>query len=104
MSTIEQDVARHYMHGSLEQSILAGLAASQAPANTVDELGAVDEFHIGGREATAEIASQLFLERACVSWTSAAASAARHGSSPRDMGVGLLASISRPNTSTSATA
>lgn len=63
MRVIERDVAHHYTHGSLEHSILSGLAAvgdtsKDAP---VDQLGVVDEFHMGGRQATAEIAELLDL-------------------------------------------
>ena len=54
MTTPEQDIARHYTHGSLEQSILAGLTAVSQTlgTETIDQLAAVDEFHIGGRETT----------------------------------------------------
>jgi SAM-dependent methyltransferase len=62
MAAIEQDVASHYTHGSLEQSILAGLAGVQVGDDTIARLAAVDEFHIGGREATAEVADQLALQ------------------------------------------
>ena len=64
MST-ERDVAQHYTHGSLERTILDALAASGkdverlAPA----DLAPVDEFHIGGRQATIEFAGQLGLRR-----------------------------------------
>ncbi len=64
MST-ERDVAQHYTHGSLERTILDALAASGkdvgrlAPA----DLAPVDEFHIGGRQATIELAGQLGLRR-----------------------------------------
>ena len=64
MGTTEQDVARHYTHGALEDAILGGLAAlgQAAAADAVEQLAAVDEFHIGGREATAEIADRLRLQ------------------------------------------
>ena len=58
---LEQSVARHYKHGSLERAILGALAASGkdpdrlAPA----DLAPVDEFHIGGRQATIDLADQL---------------------------------------------
>jgi ubiquinone/menaquinone biosynthesis C-methylase UbiE len=57
----EDAVAQHYAHGSLEAAILDALAAAGkdperlAPA----DLAAVDEFHIGGRQATADLAEQL---------------------------------------------
>jgi ubiquinone/menaquinone biosynthesis C-methylase UbiE len=57
----EQSVAQHYTHGSLERAILDALTASGkdlddlAPA----DLAPVDEFHIGGRQATIDLADQL---------------------------------------------
>ncbi len=54
-------MARHYTHGSLERTILDGLAAAGkdpdrlAPA----DLAPVDEFHIGGRQATIDFAAQM---------------------------------------------
>ncbi len=60
----EQRVAQHYTHGALERSILDALAASGkdldrlAPA----DLAPVDEFHIGGRQATVDLASQMEIE------------------------------------------
>ena len=61
---LEQSVARHYTHGSLERTILDGLAAAGkdpdrlAPA----DLAPVDEFHIGGRQATIDFAAQMEIE------------------------------------------
>jgi SAM-dependent methyltransferase len=58
---IEQSVARHYTHGSLERAIFDALSASGkdldrlAPA----DLSPVDEFHIGGRQATMDFAAEL---------------------------------------------
>ncbi len=51
-------VARHYGRGGLLAAILAGLAAQgKNPAQlSPDDLAAVDEFHLRGREATAELA------------------------------------------------
>ena len=64
MGTTEQDVARHKTHGALEDAILGGLAAlgPAADSDAVEQLAAVDEFHIGGREATADIADRLGLQ------------------------------------------
>lgn len=47
-------VATHYSHGSLLAAILEGVEKLGKSPHTVsiDELGAVDEFHIGGRLAT----------------------------------------------------
>ena len=59
--TIEQDVVTHYRHGSLEQALLAGLvAAGKDPDKlTPDDLAAADEFHIGGRQATVDLATEI---------------------------------------------
>ena len=59
----ETAASRHYAHGSLEAAIRDALAAigkdieSLAPA----DLAPVDEFHIGGREATEHLARALGL-------------------------------------------
>jgi hypothetical protein len=60
---IETIVAGYYAHGHLETAILAGLAAAgKDPAHlAVDDLAPVDEFHIGGRRATEELAAELFV-------------------------------------------
>ena len=61
---LEQSVAQHYTHGSLEGAIFGALATSGkdldylAPA----DLAPVDEFHIGGRQATTEFAAELEIE------------------------------------------
>jgi 2-polyprenyl-3-methyl-5-hydroxy-6-metoxy-1,4-benzoquinol methylase len=57
----EQSVAQHYTHGSLRQSILGALAASGKNLDhlTPVDLAPVDEFHIGGRQATADFATEL---------------------------------------------
>lgn len=54
MTEIEQAVARHYAHGSLEETILNALAAAGKDVNdlTPKDLAPVDEFHVGGRQAT----------------------------------------------------
>lgn len=51
---IERAVARHYAHGSLEETILNALADAGKDVNrlTPKDLAPVDEFHIGGRQAT----------------------------------------------------
>lgn len=58
---IEQTVARHYAHGSLERAILEALAAAGKDVNLLSpsDLAPVDEFHIGGRPATIAFAEQL---------------------------------------------
>lgn len=63
MTEIEQAVARHYAHGSLEETILNALAAAGKDVNhlTPKDLAPVDEFHIGGRQATMAFAQQFGL-------------------------------------------
>jgi len=64
MSDLEQQVAQHYTHGTLEKSILDALqAAGKDPDHlTLADLAPVDEFHIGGRQATIDFAAQLDLQ------------------------------------------
>jgi len=59
----EQAVARHYAHGSLEETILNALAAAGKDVNrlTPKDLAPVDEFHVGGRPATVAFAEQFGL-------------------------------------------
>ncbi len=56
-------VAQHYAAANLEQRILAAFKAAGKPraSITADDLSVVDEFHIGGREATEAIAAQMHL-------------------------------------------
>lgn len=56
----EDRVARHYAQGDLERTILEALAAAGKDIDrlTPDDLTPVDEFHTGGREATAAFAEQ----------------------------------------------
>ena len=58
---IEQAVTRHYAHGSLEEAILNALVAAGKDLNhlTPKDLAPVDEFHIGGRQATVAFAEQF---------------------------------------------
>ena len=60
---IEQSVARHYAHGSLEETILDALAAAGKDLQhlTPKDLAPVDEFHVGGRLATMAFAEQFGL-------------------------------------------
>jgi ubiquinone/menaquinone biosynthesis C-methylase UbiE len=62
----EQQVARHYTHGALEEAILSGLTAAGKEIGklTPDDLAPVDEFHLGWRAATAELAKDLAFTRA----------------------------------------
>jgi ubiquinone/menaquinone biosynthesis C-methylase UbiE len=63
---LEADVERHYAQGSLEATILAALEAAgkDIPRLTPADLAPVDEFHVGGRVATAEFAARLGLRPA----------------------------------------
>ncbi len=62
MST-ETKVAGHYGRGQLEELILAAVAREgKDPENlTAVDLAAVDEFHVGGLEATQELAAHMEL-------------------------------------------
>jgi ubiquinone/menaquinone biosynthesis C-methylase UbiE len=62
MST-EAAVARHYGRGQLEELILAAVAREGKDPEklTAGDLAAVDEFHVGGLEATQELAKQMEL-------------------------------------------
>ncbi len=61
---LEQSVAQHYAHRSLERAILDALAASGKDLDHLSpaDLAPVDEFHIGGRQATADFAAELDIE------------------------------------------
>jgi len=58
---VERSVEQHYTHGSLEQAVLHALASSGKDLHhlTPADLAPVDEFHIGGRQATIDFADQL---------------------------------------------
>jgi hypothetical protein len=93
MSTTEQLTIEHYARAELERSILAGLhALGVEAAPTPEDLAAVDEFHMGGRAATLELAAALELTRRRGSSTSAPGSAAPPVISPGRMVAGSLAS------------
>jgi ubiquinone/menaquinone biosynthesis C-methylase UbiE len=59
----EAKVAGHYTRGRLEDAILQAVAkAGKDPARlTAADLAPVDEFHVGGIEATKELAAQMDL-------------------------------------------
>lgn len=63
--TTESKVAGHYTRGTLEKAILAAVAREgKNPENlNASDLAAVDEFHVGGLEATQELATQMELRR-----------------------------------------
>ena len=58
----EAKVAGHYGRGRLEEMILAAVALDKDVEKlTAGDLAAVDEFHVGGLEATQELAKQMEL-------------------------------------------
>ncbi len=59
--TVSDSVAGHYGRPGLEHEILAALETSQATMD-VDGLAPIDEFHSGGRQATAALTAQLNLQ------------------------------------------
>ena len=62
--TVDRSITQHYAHGDLENSILEALAVmgKNLEKLTIEDLAPVDEFHIGGRRATAEFLGQLDLK------------------------------------------
>lgn len=55
------DVAEHYTHGNLLEAIQSSLAKLGKTVDevTIEDLAPVDEFHIGGRQATEDFFNQL---------------------------------------------
>ncbi len=62
-TTIEEDIARDYAHGALEEAIQAGLRRMGHSGTTVrgEDLVGIDQFHVGGHQATADLAEQMGL-------------------------------------------
>lgn len=62
--SIDRSIAQHYAHGDLERAILDALVAmGKDPGRlTIEDLAPVDEFHVGGRVATAEFFEKLGLK------------------------------------------
>lgn len=60
-------VADHYARSGLIAAIENGLRKAGKPVDavTIDDLAAVDEFHIGGRKATADLMEQLAIAPDC---------------------------------------
>ena len=60
---IEKDVAAHYTRGTLEEKIIGGLRSTgKNPEQvTVEDFAALDNFHVGGHEATESLASFMDL-------------------------------------------
>ena len=61
VTSIEERVAQHYAQRDVDRSILDALRALGKDIDrlTPSDLASVDEFHVGGREATIEFAAQL---------------------------------------------
>ncbi|QWV09090.1 methyltransferase domain-containing protein [Ruegeria pomeroyi] len=59
----EEKIATHYGHGNLTAAIRSGLQAQGITPEqaSVEDLGPVDEFHIGGRAATVHFFDQIDL-------------------------------------------
>ncbi len=59
----DSNVSQHYTHGGLTAAIEQGVVAlgKTTDSITIDDLGAVDEFHIGGRVASIAFLDQLGL-------------------------------------------
>lgn len=59
----QREISAHYTRGDLLAAIRHGLEALGKTENTltVDDLAPVDEFHIGGRRATADLLDQFHL-------------------------------------------
>jgi SAM-dependent methyltransferase len=59
--SIDRSIAEHYTHGALERTILDALrAAGKDPERLAPaDLAPVDEFHIGGRQATVDFAGRF---------------------------------------------
>jgi cyclopropane fatty-acyl-phospholipid synthase-like methyltransferase len=59
----QQDVSQHYTHGDLVTAIRKGIESlgKKTHSVTVDDLAPVDEFHIGGRQASEDFLDQLDL-------------------------------------------
>jgi SAM-dependent methyltransferase len=60
---VQEDVSAHYTHGNLVAAIRAGVQSLGKTTDriTVDDLAPVDEFHVGGRQASEEFLGQLDL-------------------------------------------
>lgn len=61
MMSNDKAVSEHYTHGDLLKSIQASIAklGKTVDSVTIEDLAPVDEFHIGGRQATESFLSQL---------------------------------------------
>lgn len=61
--SLDQTITQHYTHGSLEQAILAALkgVGKDTERLTHADLASIDEFHVGGRQATNDLFAQIDL-------------------------------------------
>jgi SAM-dependent methyltransferase len=59
----QQDISKHYTHGNLVAAIRGGIESlgKTVDSVSVDDLSPVDEYHIGGRQASEDFLSQLDL-------------------------------------------
>lgn len=59
----QQDISAHYTHGKLIAAIRGGIESlgKTTDSVTIDDLAPVDEFHIGGRQASEHFLEQLDL-------------------------------------------
>ena len=64
MQSLNEKVAQHYTHGSLNDVVHSGLEAMKvtSDASSLDLLASVDEFHMGGRPATMALSAKLRLD------------------------------------------
>jgi len=62
--SVEANIVEHYEAGALLTAIEAGVEAlGKSTSNvTIDDLGPVDEFHVGGRAATSALCERLQIE------------------------------------------
>src|SRR5262249_55115309 len=62
-NAVETQVAKHYTSGELEERILRIFEANGKPraSVTLDDLSRVDEFHVGGKEASEAVAAKMNL-------------------------------------------
>jgi hypothetical protein len=97
---LEQSVARHYTHGSLEAAILEALTAAGkdldrlAPA----DLAPVDEFHIGDGRRRPISRRRLGSAPVCTSSTSATS---RGATAREPFGVGIAMTVEKPSPTSS---
>jgi len=57
----DKEISEHYLHGNLLEAIQASIAklGKTVDSVTIEDLAPVDEFHIGGRQATESFLKQL---------------------------------------------